>query len=91
MNYIRNFGAQFTKSVPVLVGCYADLLQKRSPERFLIAKPCDPRDPTQYRSELCETERVIVKAEANGWARQMNQRKRENLVKIITSLEAARA
>jgi hypothetical protein len=46
-----------------------------------------------HRSELSETERVIAKADANGWARQseMNQRKRENLVKIITSLEAAHA
>jgi hypothetical protein len=36
---------------------------------------------------------VIAKADANGWMRQseMNQRKRENLVKIITSLEAAHA
>ena len=46
-----------------------------------------------HRSELNETERVIAKADANGWVRQseMNQRKRENLVKIITSLEAAHA
>lgn len=46
-----------------------------------------------HRSELHETERVIAKADANGWMRQseMNQRKRENLVKIITSLEAAHA
>lgn len=46
-----------------------------------------------HRSELRETERVIAKAGANGWARQseMNQRKRESLVNIITSLEAAHA
>jgi len=46
-----------------------------------------------HRSELRETERVIAKADANGWVRQseMNQQKRTNLVKIITSLEAANA
>jgi integrase/recombinase XerD len=46
-----------------------------------------------HRSELRETERVIAKADANGWARQseMNQRKQQNLVKIITALEAAHA
>ena len=46
-----------------------------------------------HRSELRETERVIAKADANGWVRQseMNQRKRENLVNIITSLEVAHA
>jgi hypothetical protein len=46
-----------------------------------------------HRSELRETERVIAKADANGWVRQseMNQRKRTSLVKIIGSLEAAHA
>ncbi|WP_217897051.1 tyrosine-type recombinase/integrase [Granulicella rosea] len=46
-----------------------------------------------HRSELRETERVIAKADANGWVRQseMNQRKRENLVNIITSLEVPNA
>ncbi|MGC8561359.1 MAG: tyrosine-type recombinase/integrase [Phycisphaerae bacterium] len=46
-----------------------------------------------HRSELRETERVIAKADANGWVRQseMNQRKRENLVNIITSLEVPHA
>ena len=46
-----------------------------------------------HRSELRETERVIAKADANGWVRQseMNQQKRTNLVKIITSLETTHA
>ena len=46
-----------------------------------------------HRAELHETERVIAKADANGWVRQceMNQSKRANLVKIITSLEEAHA
>jgi integrase len=46
-----------------------------------------------HRSELRQTERVIAKADENGWVRQseMNQRKRTNLVNIITSLEAAHA
>ncbi|HWR15513.1 MAG TPA: tyrosine-type recombinase/integrase [Terriglobales bacterium] len=46
-----------------------------------------------HRSELRETERVIAKADANGWVRQseMNQRKRTNLVNIIASLEAVHA
>lgn len=46
-----------------------------------------------HRAELHETERVIAKADANGWTRQieMNQRKRTSLVNIITSLEEAHA
>ncbi len=46
-----------------------------------------------HKAELRETERVIAKATANGWARQieMNERKRNNLVNIITSLERAHA
>ena len=46
-----------------------------------------------HRAELRETERVIAKADANGWTRQseMNERKRVNLVNIITSLEGAHA
>jgi integrase len=46
-----------------------------------------------HRAELHETERVIAKADANGWTRQseMNHRKRSSLVNIITSLEAPRA
>jgi hypothetical protein len=46
-----------------------------------------------HRAELRETERVIAKAAANGWTRQseMNERKRTNLVNIITSLEEAHA
>jgi integrase len=46
-----------------------------------------------HRSELRETERVIAKADANGWIRQseMNQRKRDSLVNIITTLEVAHA
>lgn len=44
-----------------------------------------------HKAELRETERVIAKATANGWARQieLNERKRNNLVNIITSLERA--
>lgn len=44
-----------------------------------------------HEAELRETERVIAKATANGWARQieLNERKRNNLVNIITSLERA--
>ena len=43
-----------------------------------------------HRAELHETERVIAKADANGWVRQseMNARKRENLITIVTTLEA---
>ena len=46
-----------------------------------------------HKSELRETERVIEKARTNGWARQseMNERKRNNLVNIITSLEQVHA
>ena len=46
-----------------------------------------------HRAELRETERVIAKADANGWTRQseMIKRKRVNLVNIITSLEGAHA
>lgn len=46
-----------------------------------------------HKTELRETERVIAKATANGWVRQveMNERKRNNLVNIITSLERAHA
>jgi integrase/recombinase XerD len=46
-----------------------------------------------HKSELRETDRVIAKATANGWARQieMNERKRNSLVNIITSLERAHA
>ena len=46
-----------------------------------------------HKSELRETDRVIAKATANGWARQieMNERKRNNLFNIITSLERAHA
>lgn len=42
-----------------------------------------------HKAELRDTERVITKASANGWTRQieMNQRKRTNLVSIVTSLE----
>ena len=42
---------------------------------------------------LRETERVIAKADANGWTRQseMNARKRTNLVNIITALEETHA
>jgi site-specific recombinase XerD len=43
-----------------------------------------------HRAELHETERVIAKADANGWVRQseMNERKRTNLINIVTTLEA---
>lgn len=43
-----------------------------------------------HRAELHETERVIAKADANGWVRQseMNARKRTNLINIVTTLEA---
>jgi integrase len=42
-----------------------------------------------HRAELGETERVIEKANENGWTRQaeMNEQKRNNLIKIISSLE----
>jgi hypothetical protein len=38
-----------------------------------------------HRAELQETERVIAKADANGWVRQieMNQRKRTSLINIV--------
>jgi integrase/recombinase XerD len=44
-----------------------------------------------HRAELHETERVIAKAEANGWVRQseMNARKRTSLINIVTTLEAS--
>ena len=44
-----------------------------------------------HKAELRDTERVITKASANGWTRQieMNERKRNNLVNIVTSLERA--
>jgi integrase/recombinase XerD len=43
-----------------------------------------------HRAELQETERVIAKADANGWVRQseMNARKRTSLINIVTTLEA---
>ena len=46
-----------------------------------------------HKTELRETERVIGKAVANGWVRQieMNERKRNNLINIITSLERTHA
>lgn len=46
-----------------------------------------------HKAELRDTERVIAKANANGWVRQieMNERKRNNLFNIITSLEQTRA
>jgi integrase len=46
-----------------------------------------------HKAELRDTERVITKANANGWTRQieMNERKRVNLVNIVTSLEKAHA
>ena len=46
-----------------------------------------------HKAELRETERVIAKANANGWVRQieMNERKRNSLFKIITSLEQTHA
>jgi len=45
-----------------------------------------------HKAELRDTERVITKAHANGWTRQieMNERKRNNLVNIVTSLERER-
>ncbi len=44
-----------------------------------------------HRAELRETERVIAKADANGWVRQseMNARKRTSLINIVTTLEAS--
>jgi Phage integrase family len=44
-----------------------------------------------HRAELHETERVIAKADANGWVRQseMNARKRTSLINIVTTLEAS--
>ena len=46
-----------------------------------------------HKAELRDTERVITKASANGWTRQieMNERKRNNLVNIVTSLERTHA
>jgi len=46
-----------------------------------------------HKAELRDAERVIAKATANRWARQieMNDRKRNNLVNIITFLEQRRA
>jgi hypothetical protein len=46
-----------------------------------------------HKAELRETERVIAKANENGWVRQieMNERKRKNLCNIITSLEQIHA
>jgi hypothetical protein len=46
-----------------------------------------------HKAELSETERVIAKASANGWTRQieMNEQKRNNLVNIIASLERTHA
>jgi integrase/recombinase XerD len=46
-----------------------------------------------HETELRETERVIGKAVANGWVRQieMNERKRNNLINIITFLERTHA
>jgi hypothetical protein len=43
-----------------------------------------------HRAELHETERIIAKADANGWVRQseMNARKRTSLINIVTTLEA---
>jgi hypothetical protein len=44
-----------------------------------------------HRAELHETERVIAKADANGWVRQseMNARKRTSLINIVATLEAS--
>jgi hypothetical protein len=44
-----------------------------------------------HRAELQETERVIAKADANGWVRQseMNERKRTSLINIVATLEAS--
>lgn len=46
-----------------------------------------------HKVELGETERLMSKANANGWKRQieMNEQKRNSLVNIITSLERTRA
>ena len=46
-----------------------------------------------HKAELEETARLIAKANANGWTRQveMNEQKRNNLVNIITSLERTHA
>ncbi len=46
-----------------------------------------------HKAELRETERVIAKANENGWVRQieMNERKQKNLGNIITSLEQIHA
>jgi hypothetical protein len=46
-----------------------------------------------HKAELRETERVIARANANGWVRQieMNERKRNSLINIITSLERVHA
>ncbi len=46
-----------------------------------------------HKAELRETERVIAKANEHGCVRQieMNERKRNNLVHIITSLEQLHA
>ena len=46
-----------------------------------------------HKAELRDTERVITKASANGWTRQieMSDRKRNNLVNIVTSLERTHA
>jgi len=53
----------------------------------------DANFPDIHKAELRETERVIEKANANGWTRQleMNGQERNNLVNIITSLEQANA
>jgi len=46
-----------------------------------------------HKAELRDTERVITKANANGWTRQieMNEQKRNNLVNIVVSLERTHA
>jgi integrase len=46
-----------------------------------------------HKAELRDTERVITKANANGWTRQieMNEQKRNNLVNIVASLERTHA
>ena len=53
----------------------------------------DARFLDVHKAELRDTERVITKANANGWTRQieMNERKRNNLVSIVTSLERTHA
>jgi hypothetical protein len=55
--------------------------------------PSVPEFSDVHKAELRGTERVITKASANGWTRQieMNERKRNNLVNIVTSLERANA